>query len=67
MEVIKECAYIGGAPATPKIKKRQTPDGYPRGFIDSRLWEVRKATQHVVHTMVRNIEETARVAPKNTP
>ena len=64
MGAIKECAFIGGAAATPKIKPWHIPDRLTQSFIDDRAREVEKAITQVTDTLGYEIAEAAKVTPE---
>ena len=43
--IIKECAYIGGAVATPRIQPWEIPTKYTQNFVGPRTHEMEKAIQ----------------------
>ena len=61
---LKECAFIGGRAATPKIEEGQKPEEHPQSCVGDRTKAVRKAAQHVANTLGYNIEEATNVAPE---
>ena len=49
--LIKECAYIGGAAATPRTPSWEIPPKYPQNFVERRIKEVETATTSVSDTL----------------
>ena len=62
--LIKECAYIGGAAATPRIQSWEIPTKYPQNFVEPRIKEAEKATTSVSETLGYNLCEETSLSPE---
>ena len=61
--LIKECAYIGGAAATPRIQPWEVPASYTQNFVDHRTREVEKALLNASEALGYNLCEETTLSP----
>ena len=62
--LIKECAYIGGAAATPRIQSWEIPAKYSQNFVDHRTREVEKAILNASGNLGYNLCEETNLSPE---
>ena len=62
--LIKDCAYICGAAATPRTQSRGIPTKYPQNFVEHRIKEVEKAATSVSETLGYNLCEETNLSPE---
>ena len=65
LDLIKECAFVGGAAATPGIQEWGIPEKYTQAFMHKRTSEIEKAITKLSEIHGINIgEETNLSAPE---
>ena len=57
LDLIKECAFVGGAAAPPGIKHWDIPEKYTHAFMHKRVSEIEKAIQKLAETQGIDIGE----------